>query len=69
MFITYSWRITVGKTFKDRDKWEQKQRTPEGEVRRTKFDRRRLIQQLDEEAELYGDEAVVWGYDEDEDRP
>lgn len=59
----------MGKTFKDRDKWEQKQRTAEQEVRRAKFDRRRVIQQLDEEADLYADEAVVWGYDEDEDRP
>jgi hypothetical protein len=59
----------VGKTFKDRDKWEQKQRNAEQEVRRAKFDRRRVIQQLDEEADLYADESVVWGYDEDEDRP
>lgn len=39
----------MGKTFKDRDKWEQKQRGAAEEERRAKFDRRRLMEQLDEE--------------------
>jgi hypothetical protein len=47
--MNFFWRTTVGKTFKDRDKWEQKQRGAAEEERRAKFDRRRLMEQLDEE--------------------